>query len=120
MVAKGNVRTRSHFTATAKDRGNSFRGIQAAAGRPRSPSPVPAERLLHPIRDAGVGDCVFDEASMDCGNFFLGGLRDVDSRRVPLPPLCVARPFFPRQGLDSKVSARAARSTPLGPSQASI
>jgi len=73
--------------------------LQAASGRSRSPSPLPADRLLHFVRDGRVGYRVFDNASLDRRRFLFSGLCDLDSRRISLPPLCLHGRFPPGKGV---------------------
>src|SRR6267154_2597407 len=96
-VEKLDVTTCTDFTATATDRGGPVSNLQAESGRSCSPSSLPSDRLLHLVCDSRVNYRAFDNAHLDSSGFLLGRLRDLDSRRIPLPPLCFAWPFSARQ-----------------------
>src|SRR5580692_4370508 len=113
---KIDVTNRTHFASTTKERRSPFRELQAASVRSRSLSSLPFDGLLHTVRNSRVDYRVFDSASMDHRSLLLSGLRDLDSRRISLPPLCLAWPFSARQRRHPAVSPSAARSSSLGSS----
>src|SRR6267154_2949561 len=117
---KADVTNRTHLPTTATDCRGPVSNLQAESGGSCSPSSLPSDRLLHLVRDSRVNYRAFDKAHLDRSSFLLGRLRNLDARRISLPPLCFAWPFSARQRHRPPISARAARSSPLGSSHAAI
>src|SRR5712671_4536518 len=96
-VENVDVTTCTDVTGTATDPGGPVSNLQAESGRSCSPSSLPSDRLLHLVCDSRVRYRVFDNAHLDSSSFLLGRLRDLDPRRISIPPLCFAWPLSARQ-----------------------
>ena len=92
-----------------------LRNLQAASVRSRSLSSLPADRFLLRVRNSSCWLSRFrHSAPLDHRSLLLSGLRDMDSRRISLPPLRFARPFSAGQRCHPAVYPLAARFSPLG------
>src|SRR5258707_14119754 len=97
---KPDVTARTYFAATTEDCGSPLSNLQAASGRSRSLSALSPDRLLHDVRRSRVDDRAFRKAPLDLCSVLCSGWRDLDSRRISLPPLCPSRPLSTRQRLN--------------------
>src|SRR5260370_41797805 len=64
-MEKADAPTPLFFTAAAEDCGGPLSNLQAASGRSRSLSSLPADCLLHSVRGSRVNHRVFDNAPLD-------------------------------------------------------
>src|SRR5258708_19305807 len=104
---KPDVTARTYFAATTEDCGSPISNLQAASGRSRSLSALSPDRLLHDVRGSRVAHRAFDKAPLGHLGVLRSGLRDLDSRRISLLPLCPSRQFPTRRRPDPAFLARA-------------